>query len=121
MNNQQYVKIIVTQSVTEFKSLLNQMQIVVSSKMHPAILAVSSFVPVLSIVYDHKQTGFFQRLDMADCTLDISDVSYERLLSKIDQTWMQQAKLKEVLATQIPRWQRNVKSVMKKTVSLYVN
>ena len=121
MNNQQYVKIIVTQSVTEFKSLLNQMKIVISSKMHPAILAVSSFVPVLSIVYDHKQTGFFQRLDMADCTLDISDVSYERLLSKIDQTWMQQAKLKEVLATQIPRWQRNVKSVMKKTVSLYVN
>ena len=120
MRNQQHVKIIVTESVREFKKILGRMNMVISSKMHPAILAVSSFVPVLSIVYDHKQTGFFQRLDMTSCTLDISDISYERLLSKIDSVWLQQAELKEALADQIPKWQRNVRSVMKKVVSKYV-
>lgn len=121
MKNQRQTKMIITDNVPEFKSILNQMKIVISSKMHPAILAVSGFVPVLSIVYDHKQTGFFQRLDMTDCTLDISDVSYEHLLSKIDRVWMQQAQLKEALANQIPKWQNNVRFVIKNVVSKYIN
>ncbi len=94
---------------------------VISSKMHPAILAVSAFVPVLSIVYDHKQTGFFQRLDMTHCTLDIKEVSTEHLTSKIESTWSQQAQLTAALAKQIPLWQKNVRSVMKKVVSRYAN
>ena len=77
MDNKHKARIITTDGVPEFKYLLNQMDLVLSSKMHPAILAATAYVPVLCIVYDHKQTGFFQRLDMAQCTLDISEVSHE--------------------------------------------
>jgi len=121
MRHQEHSNIIVTESVPEFKALLNRMNMVISSKMHPAILAVSGFVPVLSIVYDHKQTGFFQRLDMTHCTLDIKEVSAEHLTSKIESTWSQQAQLTAALAKQIPLWQKNVRSVMKKVVSRYAN
>lgn len=121
MKNKEHTNIIVTESAPEFKALLNRMNMVISSKMHPAILAVSGFVPVLSIVYDHKQTGFFQRLDMTHCTLDIKEVSTEHLISKIESTWSQQAQLTAALAKQIPLWQKNVRSVMKKVVSQYAN
>jgi polysaccharide pyruvyl transferase WcaK-like protein len=121
MRHKEHTKIIVTDNVPEFKALLNQMSMVISSKMHPAILAVSAFVPVLSIVYDHKQTGFFQRLDMTNCTLDISMVSAERLTSKIEATWSQQAQLTSALAQQIPLWQKNVRYVMKQVVAKYVH
>jgi polysaccharide pyruvyl transferase WcaK-like protein len=121
MRNKNRTEVIVTESVPEFKALLNRMSMVISSKMHPAILAVSAFVPVLSIVYDHKQTGFFQRLDMIGCTLNIQEVSTERLTAKIDSTWTQHAQITAALADQIPRWQKNVRSVMKKVVSKYAN
>ncbi|XHH09183.1 MAG: polysaccharide pyruvyl transferase family protein [Candidatus Bathyarchaeia archaeon] len=119
MHHKEKTKLIVTQSVSEFKALLNRMSMVISSKMHPAILAVSAFVPVVSIVYDHKQTGFFQRLDMTQCTLDISQVSTERLADKIENTWSHQAQITTSLAEQIPKWQRNVRYVMKKIVLRY--
>ncbi len=121
MRHKEQTKIMVTESVPEFKALLDRMSMVISSKMHPAILAVTGFVPVLSIVYDHKQTGFFQRLNMTDCTLDIKEVSAERLTSKIDGTWSQHVQLTAALAVQIPRWQKNVRSVMKKVVLRYAN
>lgn len=120
MRNKQHTQIIVTENVPEFKALLNRMKLVISSKMHPAILAVSAFVPVLSIVYDHKQTGFFQRLGMKDCTLNIHEVSTERLTAKIECTWGRHSDLSAALAMEIPRWQRNVRCVMKKIVSKYV-
>lgn len=121
MRYKQNTDVIVTESVPEFKALLNRMSMVISSKMHPAILAVSAFVPVLSIVYDHKQTGFFQRLDMIDCTLNIQEVSTERLAAKIEDTWSQHEQLTGALREQIPMWQKNVRSVMKKVVSRYAN
>ncbi|MGD6809021.1 MAG: polysaccharide pyruvyl transferase family protein [Candidatus Bathyarchaeia archaeon] len=121
MRHKEKTKIIITENAPEFKTLLNRMSMVISSKMHPAILAVSSFIPVLSIVYDHKQTGFFQRLDMTHCTLDISMVSAERLADKIESTWNKQAQITATLAEQIPIWQKNVRQVMKRVVLRYVN
>jgi polysaccharide pyruvyl transferase WcaK-like protein len=120
MRHKEQTKIIVTRNVAEFKALIDRMSMVVSSKMHPAILAASGFIPVLSIVYDHKQTGFFQRLGMTQCTLDISKVSAEQLTRKIDSTWNQHTQLTAELAKQIPQWQRNLRYVMKKVVSKYM-
>jgi polysaccharide pyruvyl transferase WcaK-like protein len=121
MKNKTHTKIITTDNVAEFNMLLNKMDLVVSSKMHPAILAVLGFIPVLCIAYDHKQTGFFQRLNMSECALNIRDVSYERLLFKIDETWSQRDTLRESLKRQIPQWQKNVRVTIQKLVSLYIN
>ncbi len=120
MKNQQSAQLIITENVGEFKTLLSEMSIVISSKMHPAILAVTSFVPVLSIVYDHKQSGFFQRLEMADYTLDIRNVCYDNLFLKIDQTWAQKNQLMKQLEAQIPIWQNSVRSLIQRTVRLYI-
>jgi len=120
MDNKHKARIITTDGVPEFKYLLNQMDLVLSSKMHPAILAATAYVPVLCIVYDHKQTGFFQRLDMAQCTLDISEVSHEKLIDKIGQVWMQKDLMSQSLSVRIPQWQRGVSGAIKAVVTLYV-
>jgi polysaccharide pyruvyl transferase WcaK-like protein len=120
MKNANQAQIVKTENVTEFCGLLNQMDMVISSKMHPAILAVIGFVPVLCISYDHKQTAFFQRLNMSECILNIRDVSYDRLASKIDDTWNRRTSLEKSLKIQIPKWQKNVKTNILKTTSLYL-
>ena len=113
------VELIKVTTASDFKSLLDQMDLVVSSKMHPAVLAVSGYVPTLCIAYDHKQISFFERLDMEDCLLDIRDISCKNLFEKIEHIWKNKDRLKAVLEERIPIWQRNIKeSIRKALVSL---
>jgi len=121
MKNKNRVKIVSASTVEEFKLFLNQMDMVISSKMHPAVLAASGFVPMLCIAYDHKQTSFFERLNMIDCTLDIRSVSFESLLSKIDHVWNQNNRLKLLLKNQIPTWQKDIKKAIKRAIAPYAD
>ena len=75
----------------------------------------------MCIAYDHKQTAFFQRLNMDDCTLNIRSVTYESLLSKMEKTWNQKEALHASLKLQIPQWQKNVRQVIKDIVTQYHN
>jgi polysaccharide pyruvyl transferase WcaK-like protein len=120
MKNKDRIRIVQAQNVSEFKQYLNQMDMIVSSKMHPAILASTGYVPTMCIAYDHKQTAFFQNLGMIDCVLNIRDVSYERLLSKIDFAWNKRAEFQEVLKTLIPQWQVHIRVHIKRVVNSYV-
>jgi len=121
MKNKNRVKIVSASTVEEFKLFLNQMDMVISSKMHPAVLAASGFVPMLCIAYDHKQTSFFERLNMIDCTLDIRSVSFESLLSKIDHVWNQNNRLKLLLKNQIPTWQKDIKKAIRRAIAPYAD
>lgn len=120
MENKDEAKIVVVDGVNDFKNYLNNMDIVISSKMHPAILAATGFVPVLCVVYDHKQSSFFERLNMVDCILGIREVSYETLWSRIDYVFNYSKDLKKSLETIIPIWQKNVQDAIQNTVKQYV-
>jgi polysaccharide pyruvyl transferase WcaK-like protein len=119
MKNKNRTKIIKTNSVREFKPLLDQMDMVVSSKMHPAVLAATGYVPIMCVAYDHKQTAFFQRLNMIDCTIKIRNVTFESLLSTMEKTWNQRAALQASLRFQIPQWQKDVNSAIKNIITRY--
>lgn len=121
MKNKNRVKIVSASTVEEFKLFLDQIDMVISSKMHPAVLAASGFVPMLCIAYDHKQTSFFERLNMIDCTLDIRSVSFESLLSKIDHVWNQNNRLRLLLKNQIPTWQKDIKKAIRRVIAPYAD
>lgn len=110
------VELIEVATVSAFKRLLDQMDVVVSSKMHPAVLAVSGHVPTVCIAYDHKQTSFFERLDMADCLLDIRAVSRRTLTAKIAYVWTDRARLAAGLAERIPTWQAHIKESIRRAL-----
>lgn len=120
MENHEHVKLHCAQTVEEYKSLFDQVDMIISSKMHPAVLGSSGFVPILCIVYDHKQTSFFERLKMAECTLEIRRVTYERLLGKIDEVWENRGRLEASLRAQIPVWQKHVKETIARTLASFL-
>jgi len=120
MENKDEAEIVVVDGVNDFKNYLNNMDIVISSKMHPAILAATGFVPVLCVVYDHKQSSFFERLNMVECTLGIREVSNENLWSRIDYVFSHRKDLKKSLETIIPIWQKNVQDAIQNTVKQYI-
>lgn len=120
MRNKNRVRIISTNIVDEFKLFLGHMDMIISSKMHPAILGASGFVPVLCIAYDHKQTGFFERLNMAECVFDIRMFSYDELLSKIDYVWTRNDQLRALLKEHIPTWQKDVEGAIRQAITPYI-
>lgn len=107
-------------TVDEYKSLLDRLDILVSSKMHPAVLASTGFVPTLYIVYDHKQTGFFQQLSMLDCSIDIQEISCRKILSKIDFIWKNRQNIRNTLKGKIPSLQENIKKTVRQSIDLSI-
>ncbi|MCK4498737.1 polysaccharide pyruvyl transferase family protein, partial [Candidatus Bathyarchaeota archaeon] len=119
MKQKNNVECISTRTVDEFKSYLNETDMIIASKMHPAVLGVSGYVPVLCIAYDHKQTSFFKRLGMDFCTLEIQKVSFQTLSLMIKSIWTQRDQLKETLKTKIPAWQDDVKRALRRVLAPY--
>jgi polysaccharide pyruvyl transferase WcaK-like protein len=110
------VEIIYEPELEKFKVILNEMDMVISSKMHPAILASTGYVPIVCIVYDHKQTGFFQRLGMTDCIMDVRRVSYEGLSRKVDHVWNKREAMSVSLKKQIPLLQANIREAIRRAI-----
>lgn len=121
MKNKEHVSILKIGSLEEFKLLINQMDLLISSKMHPAVLAVSGYVPAITIVYDHKQTGFFKDLGMSEYAVRLQDASGKELFCKIASAWSEREKMKALLAARVPKMQDRLKKAIIKAVEPFVD
>jgi colanic acid/amylovoran biosynthesis protein len=99
-------------SAEEFKSLIGGVDILVSSKMHPCVLASSVYVPSLCIAYDHKQSGFFSSLGMDQDVIALQNVTSQRLYEKIMDLWDRKAVRQEYLKIQVPFLQAQLKEAI---------
>lgn len=120
MKNKDDTRIVNASNIDEFKSSLNCMDMIITSKMHPGVLGVSGYVPTLSIAYDHKQTGFFRQLGMADCAIHISDASSETIMSKIDFIWNDRKRIAASLRTRVPELQESIKKAVREALASFV-
>ncbi|MBS7633141.1 polysaccharide pyruvyl transferase family protein [Candidatus Bathyarchaeota archaeon] len=111
------VKIVVADGVEEFKSLLNEMDMIITSKLHPGVMGVSGYVPTLCIAYDHKQTGLFKLLEMENCIIPITEAFYERISSKIDFIWRDKERIKASLQTRIPVLQESIRKAVEEALT----
>jgi len=121
MKNKDRARIVDAGSVEEFKSFLDQMDMVISSKMHPAVLAVSGYVPTFCVAYDQKQTGFFDQLGLADCVVPVSNISYGTLSAGIDHVWSRRDKITALLKKRIPELQRDLRKAAKLAVNSFAS
>lgn len=121
MKNKNRSKIIVTNGVEEFKSLLDCMDMIITSKMHPGVMGVSGHVPTLFIAYDHKQTGLFKHLGIEDCTISIVETSCEKILSKVDFIWREREKIRDLLQMRVAELQETVRKAVKEALTPFVH
>jgi colanic acid/amylovoran biosynthesis protein len=117
MKHANKAEIVEARSVEEFKSMIDIVDMVISSKLHPTVLASSGFVPSLSVAYDHKQTGFMMNLGLSDCVLAIGEITSDRLLSKIEHVWNDRKEIGDILKMRIPPLQRSVEESIRSAMS----
>jgi colanic acid/amylovoran biosynthesis protein len=119
MRNKAGAKIINVKTACEFKALIDRVDLVVSSKMHPAVLAASSYVPTLYVAYDSKQVGFFMSLGMNDCIVSINELSSEKLLSKLEYVWNRRQTLRTLLESRVPVLQNQTMDAIASTLATF--
>ena len=120
MEHSDKARIIEAKNLGEFRSIVSQMDLIVSSKMHPAVLAASVHVPIVFVAYDHKQTGFAASLSLSDCVISIHEVTCARLFSKIDHVWNSKAEIKALLTARVPELQKNVKKSIESAMAPFI-
>lgn len=91
----------------EIRGIIAQCKLVVTAKMHAAIAAVSTFVPVVILSYSYKTNGIFGgQLDLEEAIVDVSKINSRDFLivleKKIDYVWAERDRITKGLHTNIP-------------------
>lgn len=116
MRNRNNAKIVETSSVDEFKLILEDLDILISSKMHPAVLGLSSFIPTLCIAYDRKQLGLFNHLNMMDLVVNIREANSDVIFTKVSSLWENKEKVRRLLSEKIPLLQNSTEKTIRKVL-----
>jgi len=120
MKHRENARILRIDDLGEFKLVISQVDLLVSSKMHPAVLAVSGHVPSIAVVYDHKQTGFFRDLGMSEYTVRLQAADGSELLSRIEKAWLEREKITKLLGCHVPALQDVVRKTVKTSIEPFV-
>lgn len=60
----------------DFKKAISYCDLVIASRLHAAIAALSTCVPAIGIAYSHKMLGVYSSLGASDLVVDIKDLDW---------------------------------------------
>lgn len=91
----------------EIRGIIAECKLVVTAKMHAAIAAVSTYVPVVVLAYSFKTQGIFgKKLGLDDAIVDVREYNSKELLAtlqeKIEYVWASRYRVIENLHVKIP-------------------
>lgn len=116
MKNHSRARVFKIDSLDEFKLSLEQMNLLITSKMHPMVLATSGYVPTVCMAYDHKQTGFLSDLGLTDYLIPLKDVDSEKIVSRVGKIIKDKPEIVTLLNQKIPPLQSEVKNAMREAL-----
>jgi colanic acid/amylovoran biosynthesis protein len=97
MTNKEY-------TAQELKGIIGQCDLFIGARMHATIASTSMLVPTVGIAYSHKMHGIIGKmLGQEKYILDVQDLNYEGLKSKIYDAWQNREGIREELALKIPQ------------------
>jgi len=101
IRNKDQVKILGKNSeAADFKKAISYCDLLIASRLHAAIAALSTCVPVIGIAYSHKLTGIFNSFGIADLIIDIKDLDW-RITDKIKKVLINSGIIKKKLRTKM--------------------
>ena len=104
VKNKSKVKVIKNEyTPQELKGIIGQCDLFIGARMHTTIASTSMLVPTVGIAYSHKMYGIIgEMLGQEKYVLDIKELNYESLISKINDAWENREKIRKELEVKIP-------------------
>lgn len=101
-NKEKIISIKEEYSPEELKGIIGQCDLFIGARMHATIASTSMRVPTVAIAYSNKTHGIIGRmLGYEAYVLDIKDLSYDKVISKIDYAWENREEIKKDLEAKI--------------------
>lgn len=86
----------------ELKGVIGQCDLFVGARMHATIASTSMLVPTIAIAYSHKTHGIIGKmLGQEKYVLDIKELNYDTLISKINGAWNNKEEIKRDLKSKM--------------------
>lgn len=86
---------------------LRELDLLVATRMHAAILALCAGTPVLPIAYEFKTRALFERLGLADLVLDIEDLEGRALIDAAERLLGRREEIGRTLCCQLAELRRS--------------
>ncbi len=88
----------------ELKGIIGHCDLFIGARMHATIASTSMLVPTIGIAYSHKIYGIVgEMLGQKEYILDVKELTYESLISRIDDVWKNREKIKKQLEIKVPQ------------------
>lgn len=93
----------------DYKYYLSKLDFLISTRMHPIILALSTGVSFIMINYEIKQEGLLENLDLGknEFSISVKDIDIDRLIKLVEKGYKNRLKNRKFL-------QKNTKEIQKK-------
>jgi polysaccharide pyruvyl transferase WcaK-like protein len=121
MANKDKSEIVCATTADEFESLVEQLDLLITTRMHPSILAAIKYVPFAGIIYEHKQIGLLKKLGVEDTAININEVTFVKLRSRVEYVWNERKRIRHILELKIPVIQKETATSVKRIVSMYLS
>ena len=104
VKNKSEVKIVKNEySPEELKGIIGLCDLFIGARMHSTIASTSMLVPTVGIAYSHKMYAIIgDMVGQERYILDIKELDYESLISRINGAWENREKIKKELEMKIP-------------------
>lgn len=89
----------------QLKAAYARLDLLVATRMHSAIFALSRKVPVLAIGYLYKSVGIMEMLGLEPYALDIATIDADTLCASFDALWSERTHIRQRLSVRIPAFQ----------------
>jgi colanic acid/amylovoran biosynthesis protein len=84
------------------KLIFGELDMLIGTRMHSNIFAISQNVPVIAVGYLHKTQGIAEMVGIDGWVLDIQTIREELLIQAIDRLWVEREAVRSHLAQIIP-------------------
>jgi len=116
IHNRDKVKIIVNDDVDFYESIIRELDLLVTSRMHPSIIAARNFIPFCSIIYDHKQIGFLRQISLLNYSILINEITCWSLKTLVDQALQNRLKIKEIIEKNLAKIRQSLEIGIEKSI-----
>ncbi len=92
----------------ELKGIIGRCDLFIGAYMHANIAALSMCVPTVGLGYSYKFQGIFEMMDQKKYVLNHKNLTYEELISKVEDAWNNREKIRKELETITPEIKKQV-------------
>ena len=103
IRNKSSVRLVTTEyGAEELKGLIGKCDLLIGSRYHSIIAAISMCVPTMVIGWGHKYSQVMEIVGMQDFVCDFEVVTFDELKARVDKLWHDRERIRAGLAARIP-------------------